>query len=284
MAGVNKLDWNKTKTIFIVVFSILNIFLYSQYINQRIEAQNVQVAGKTSIADLMKQENITYNLPQVVTNDISHIYADVKSFSEEELESLEGQSIQIVDHTRIESVMIIPVSIRNTKDDLYFTDFLTKYVWNGAEYELWEVDKEERKAVFFQKVNGEPIFYSPNALLTIYWDEDYEVTHYEQRMLEEFKSKNHKKELLTQDEAVGSLATRGYLKQDSKVLKVTPGYSATLVSTKNQVFAATWNIRVELKDGTIEDHFINAIEGKVIDFQLDKLEDEGLDEVEDEKE
>ena len=89
---------------------------------------------------------------------------------------------------------------------------------------------------------------------------------------------------MTQDEAVASLATRGYLKQDSKVLKVTPGYSSLVQLTGKQVFAPTWNIRVELKDGTIEDHFINAIEGKVIDFQLDKAEEEDLDEVEDEKE
>ena len=231
----------------------------------------------------MKQENITYNLAQVVKNDFSHIYADVKSFTEDELESLEDQTIDIVDDTSIESEMITPVSIRNEKEDLHFTDFLAKYVWHGAEYELWEVNEERGKAVFFQKVDGEPIFYSPNAMLTIYWNEDYEVTHYEQRMLEEFSSKNLKKDLLTQDEAVGSLATRGYLKQDSKVLKVIPGYSATLVLTKNQVFAATWNIRVELKDGTIEDHFINAIEGKVIDFQLEKMDDEEeLDEVEQE--
>jgi len=281
------LDWNKTKTIFIVVFSILNIFLYSQYLKQRTEVQNVQVAGKTSIADLMNQENITYNLPQVIKNDFSYISADMKSFSVEELESLIDQSIVFTDfdNTRIESEMKVPVSIKNAKEEPYFTDFLTKYVLNGSEYELWEVDKEGQKAIFFQKVDGEPIFYSPNAMLTIHWNEDYEVTHYEQRMLEKFENYNRKKDLLTQDEAVGSLATRGYLKQDSKVLKVTPGYSATFVqSTETQVFAPTWNIRVELKDGTIEDHFINAIEGKVLDFQLDKLEEEGLDEVEDEKE
>lgn len=278
------MDWNKTKTIFIVVFSILNVFLYFLYVEQRNEAQNVQVAGKTSIEDLMRQENITYNLPQVVKNDFSHIYADVKSFTEDELEPLMDQSFVIVDNTTIESEMTAPVSIRNEKEAYHFLDFLTKFVWYGVEYELWEIDEEGRKAVFFQKVDGEPIFYSPNARLTIFWDEDFEVTHYEQRMLEEISSKNLKKDLLTQDEAVGSLATRGYLKQDSKVLKVVPGYSATLVSTENQVFAATWNIRVELKDGTIEDHFINAIEGKVLDFQLEKVEEENLDELEDEKE
>ncbi len=244
----------------------------------------MQVAGKTSIEDLMKQENITYNVPQVVKSDFSYISANMKSFSQEELESLEDQSIDIIDNTTIESEMRTPVSILNTKEEYYFKDFLTKYVLNGAEYEFWQVDEESRKAIFFQKVNGEPIFYSSNATLTIYWDEDYEVTHYEQRMLEEFSSDNHKKEVLTQDEAVGSLATRGFLRPDSKVLKVTPGYSSLVQLTGKQVFAPTWNIRVELKDGTIEDHFINAIEGKVIEFKLDKLEEESLDEVEDEKE
>lgn len=232
----------------------------------------------------MKQENITYNVPQVIKNDFSYISANMKSFTQEELESLEDQSIVIIDNTQIESVMETAVSIRNAKEDIHFTDFLTKYVWNGAEYELWEIDKEARKAIFFQRVNGEPIFYSQNATLTIYWDENYEVTHYRQRMLEEFTSDNHKKEVLKQDEAVRSLVTRGYLKQDSKVLKVTPGYSSLVQLTGKQVFAPTWNIRVELKDGTIEDHFINAIEGKVIDFKLDKMEEEKLDEAEDEEE
>lgn len=277
------MDWSKTKTIFIVVFSILNVFLYSLYVNQRTEAQNVQVIGKTSIEDLMKQENITYNLPQVTKNDFSNVSANIKMFTKEELETLKSQSIVISDNTQIVSHMSTAVSIQNAKGDFNFTDFLTKYVWNGAEYKEWEIDEENQKAIFFQTVKGEPIFYSQNAMLTIYWDEDYEVTHYEQRMLEKFSNYNRKKALLTQDEAVGSLATRGYLKQDSTVLGVTAGYSTLVqLTTETQVFAPTWNIRVKLKDGTIEDHFLNAIEGKVIEFQLEKIEKEDNEEVEEE--
>ena len=150
-AGVSRLDWSKTKTIFIVVFSILNIFLYSLYLNQYHDGENVQVAGRTSIEDLMKQDNITYNLPQVAKNDFSHIYADVKSFSMDELEPLEDQSIAIVDNTTIESEMTLPVSIRNEKEVIHFTDFLTKYVWHGVEYELWEFDEERREGRFLSK-------------------------------------------------------------------------------------------------------------------------------------
>ncbi|WOV87541.1 two-component system regulatory protein YycI [Sporosarcina oncorhynchi] len=273
------MDWNKTKTIFIVVFSILNIFLYSLYLKQHTETQNVQTIGKTSIEELMKQENITYNLPQAVKNDFSYISANIKMFSKEELESLVSQSIIIVDNTQIESTMNKPISIQNSKGDYHFIDFLTKYVWNGTEYELWEVDKKNQSAMFFQQVDGEPIFYSTNAMLIIHWNEEHEVTKYEQRMLKDFTSFNKKKDLMTQDEAVSSLVTRGYVKQDSKILRVIPGYSTRVqLTTETQVFAPTWNIRVELKDGSIEEHFINAIEGKVIDFQFEKMEEDNPDE------
>ena len=55
---------------------------------------------------------------------------------------------------------------------------------------------------------------------------------------------------------------------------MTLGYSTLVQVTETQVFAPTWHVRVELKDGTIEDYFINAIEGKIIEFQLEPLDEE----------
>lgn len=248
--------------------------------SQHTEAQNLQVAGKTSVEELLKQENITYNLPQVVKNNFSYVSANSVSFSAEDLELLEGQDIEIVDSTKLESTFHIDVPIQNAKGEYIFDEFKTKYVWQGAEYELWEVNEDEKKALFFQKANGEPIFYSSNAMLVIHWDNDYKVTHYEQRLLEEFINFNRKKDLITQDEVIGSLATRGYLKHGSEIIGVTLGYSTLVQLTETQVFAPTWNIRVKLEDGEIEDYFINAIEGKVIDFQMDRGQEEETDEVE----
>ena len=127
---------------------------------------------------------------------------------------------------------------------------------------------------FFQKVKNETIFYSPNATLDIYWDKDGKVTHYEQRMLDEFVSFNHKKDLLSQDDAVASLVTRSLLKENSTVMQVKSGYSTLVQLTETQLFAPTWNVEVKLQDGTIENYFINAVEGKVIDFQSDTLEEQ----------
>ena len=74
---------------------------------------------------------------------------------------------------------------------------------------LWEVDEEKQKALFFQKVNDNPIYFSRNAMLTLYWNEEGEVTSYEQSMLGEFDSFNRKKDLLSPIEAIGNLYSRG---------------------------------------------------------------------------
>ena len=145
------MDWNKTKTIFIIVFSILNIFLYSLYINRLTDAQNVQVMEKTPVEDLLKMDNISYgNLPPYI-NDPSYLSAKFLTFTADEVAGLEGQQAVIVDETHLKSKLKESVSVMTTKGDFDFTDFLSKYVLNGSEYTLWEVDEEERSALFFQR-------------------------------------------------------------------------------------------------------------------------------------
>lgn len=261
------MDWNKTKTIFIIVFSILNIFLYFLYLNRVMETESVQVMGKTSIEESLGLDNITFtNLP-IVTKDSSYVSAKIVTFTKEQTKILEGQTVDIVDGTHLQSSMDIPISIRSGKGDYAFNEFLLKYVLNGIEYVLWETNEEERQALFFQKVDNYPIYFSPDAMLVIHWDEEGRVTNYEQRMFGEFVNFNHKKDLLSPMEALGSLSSRGHLNQDSKVQSMKLGYSTLVQLTETQVFAPTWHVRVELKDGTIEDYFIHAVEGKIIEFQ-----------------
>lgn len=268
------LDWNKTKTIFIVVFSILNVFLYSLYLNRHTEAQNIQVIGTTSIEDSLKMDDITFDSLPIYKKDSSHISAKTAEFTNEQVRKLENQTVGIINSTQIQSKLQTPVSIQNAKGDFTFTEFLSKYVLKGEEYGLWKVDKEEREATFFQKVNDGPIYFSPNAMLTVHFDEDGKATSYEQTMFDDFVSFNRKKDLLSPIEAIGSLYSRGYLKTGSTVKDVTFGYSILAQMPEIQLFAPTWHVRVELKNGEIEDHFINAIEGKIVEFQPDSLEDD----------
>ena len=92
-----------------------------------------------------------------------------------------------------------------------------------------------------------PIYFNQNATLTIYWDEDENITGYEQRMFGEFVSYNKKKDLLSPIEAINTLYSRDYLKQDSTVINISLGYSTLIQLTKTQVFAPTWRCSCRIR-------------------------------------
>ena len=261
------MDWNKTKTIFIVVFSILNVFLYSLYINRSLETQNMQVMEKISIEESLKMDNITVAEMPHVTKDSYYMSAQVLTFSSEDMKGLNNQSANVLNGTEIHSTLKDTIVVRNEKGDYNFSDLLSKYVMHGNEYTLWSVDEEEQQAVFFQQVDDTPIYFSQKAILKVNWNDDGEVTDYDQHVLGEFNRFNHKKDLMAPIEALGSLYSKGLLKQDSTVKSMKLGYSTLVQFTEKQVFAPTWHVHVELKSGEFEDHFINAIEGKIIEFQ-----------------
>lgn len=269
---VKRLDWNKTKTIFIIVFSILNVFLYSLYINRYTQAQDIQFMGETSIEESLKADNISIAELPNYKKESSYVSADISVFLREDLLNLKNQKFSIIDESHITSKLEKEFKIRNAKGELQFNQFLLTYVPNGKDYILWKVDEEEREALFFQTVNDYPIYFNQNASLTVNWDEDENITGYEQKMFGEFISYNKKKTLLSPIDAINILYSRDYLKRNSTIKSVSLGYSTLIQLTKTQVFAPTWRIRVELKDEQIEDYFINAIEGKVIDFKTEKTE------------
>jgi regulatory protein YycI of two-component signal transduction system YycFG len=209
------LDWNKSKTIFIIVFSIVNVFLYFLYLDKLTDAQNVQVMGKTPIEELLKMDNVTYDELPPYKNDPFYVSAKSMTFTDEQIDKLENQQVEVLDETLLHSKLNDPVSVLNAKGDFDFTEILSKYVLNGSEYELWEVDEETQEALLFQRVKDNPIYFSRNAMLRLHWNEEGKVTNYEQSMLGEFGKFNRKKDLLSTIEVIGNLFSRGHLKQDS---------------------------------------------------------------------
>lgn len=260
------MDWNKTKTIFIVVFSILNVFLYSLYLSQYTEAQNVRVLGETSIEDSLEQENISYDELPDYPKEMSYVSADTETFSKEVLGKLKNQTFITSGETVLHATLKEPFKVKNAKGDYQFQDFLTNYVPYGEEYLLWEVVEENQFALFFQKVEDYPVYFNDNAMLIVYWDKDGNIVNYEQQRFGEFEHFNKKKDILSPRDVINTLYSRDFLKKNSKVTSISLGYSTLITLTKTQVFAPTWRVRVELKDGDYEDHFVNAIDGKIVAF------------------
>ena len=67
-------------------------------------------------------------------------------------------------------------------------------------------------------------------------------------------------------QAIEALYNSALLKPNSKVKAIELGYSTLVQLTETQVFAPTWKVQVELEDGTLEEYFVNAVEGRIIEI------------------
>jgi len=266
------LDWNKTKTIFIIVFLILNAFLYSLYVSRYNEVQELQVLGETSIEEKLQADNIRFESAPEDTIKESYISGNIRMYTSEDMKLVDNQQFDISGITKLVSTFTKPVPIGNLEVSGALKEFVNTHVFNGTSYELFDVDIDAQKAVFFQTVNKRQIFFNQNALLTLYWNEENEAYKYEQTSFEDLESFEQTENLLPDERAVEVLYQRNLLKPNSTISMISLGYSTLVQLTETQVFAPTWRVRVELQDGTKEDYFVNAVEGKIIEINKESEE------------
>ena len=276
------MDWNRSKTIFIGVFLILNIFLYTQYLNSYNGGQQLEVLGKTTeIASRLKEDNITYVTLPTNVEVTSYYSGTIKNFKPSEVPYFANQQTEIVNENKLVVTLEKPISLRETTTKDSYTEFLHSYIHEGASYTLWEVDEEKRQATFFQKVNDRTLYYNVRGYVQIYWDEEGRVFAYEQTLLENHEKFDNKKSILPPIQVLQILYGKSLLPPDSEVTRMNLGYSTLVQVTETQVFAPTWEVRVLTSDKTEEIHFVNAVDGKIVDIQNDLTE---IDLVEDTEE
>ncbi|WP_397536670.1 two-component system regulatory protein YycI [Rummeliibacillus pycnus] len=272
------MDWNKTKTIFIIVFSILNVFLYWSYVNKYNEDKKIEFIGETdNISARLKEENITFKDQTEESENVSYISGKIKQFSQDELSHLENQHIQINNGTDLESKIISPTPLTEITDES-LTDFVEHNVYKGSSYKLWKINKEQKEAIFFQISENRMIYYNQNAEIKIHWNDGLEITRYEQKMFDSLKSFGEKY-TLNSTQAVKAILAKGYLPANSTVTKTQLGYSTLVLLTETQVLSPTWYVHVVLpKDKKGEkrevDYFVNAVDGTIVDIEENAKETE----------
>lgn len=84
------MEWNRTKTIFIIVFLILDIFLAFQYFDKRSNNQ-FPILEKSTLQEDMKADHIAYGNLSKETSKGSSISAQKRVFKQSEIKSLKGQ-------------------------------------------------------------------------------------------------------------------------------------------------------------------------------------------------
>jgi regulatory protein YycI of two-component signal transduction system YycFG len=260
------LDWSKTKTIFIITFLILDIFLAYQFIQKRNSSQ-LDVILETTIEEQLEANGITYvELPKDITK-VAYLSGESKIFTLEETKKLVNQKVVIGNQPILQASFINPISLSNPQDQHFLSDFVERNIISGKDYAFWKFDEKEKQIIFFQKYNGKVIYKNPSSMLLLHLNENNEIISYEQTLLNDLEE-YEKQEIVPAIKAIETLYKKNHLKPGDHVTNIELGYYALVQFTASQVLTPTWHIVVNGK----EDYYVNAFEGQVINEENKTLE------------
>jgi len=151
------MDWSRAKTIFIITFLILNIFLGVQLVMQK-NQNKFDLIKETSIEERLKADEITFpELPQEPTEG-TYVEAEEKMFREDELAFLRGQDIDLSGGTTVLSTLKDPYPLKKDWQEKDTNEFVLNYVYKGDEYVFGEFREDENQIIYYQTYNNFPFF------------------------------------------------------------------------------------------------------------------------------
>ncbi|MED1219837.1 two-component system regulatory protein YycI [Bacillus paralicheniformis] len=279
------MEWNRTKTIFIIVFLILDIFLAFQYFDKRSNNQ-FPILEKSTLQEDMKADHISYGNLSKETSKGSSISAQKRVFKQSEIKSLKGQKPKALMNTAKENALTeiemefeTPIALSKADMETKAREIVNEEIIDGNKYKLWKVDKSGKQIVFFQTYNGNYIFQDRQnddntemGEIVLYLNNKNEVVSYKQSMLQDIKEVKTES-LISAVGAVEALYYPDYLKKYSKIKSAELGYFTQYPLASAQIFVPVWRIEVERKtdDKTIHEEFIvDARDGALLQSQEKK--------------
>ena len=253
------MNWKLTKTLFIFVFILVNIFLVIVYID-KVNKSQINDAEKTNEVNF-QQEDI--DVPKDVLNqnvkdtELAQITARSKDFSSY---AKEHSSLNTSDSDKTLEGDIdktVKVSDKNLKD---IKDYISKNIFNRKEYQL--SDLTSHKITYEQTYRGYPIMNNSKARLTFNLING-KATSYKQTAMDQIEiaegSNSTKKQVITPRKAVEALYFNRYLKKRDQVLDVRLGYYSVVNETNVQLLQPNWEIKVKRKGkDKVQTYYVEA--------------------------
>lgn len=270
------MDWSKTKTIFILAFLILDIYLAIEFFELRDES-DYAIIQEATIEEKLETEGIVYNeLPEDIDKSF-YITAKSKDFTIDEVAKLENLTLELPNtNTNLKEeesfrtlrmLLDKPFPLPDVNTQSKITQFLKDNVISGDQYHYWYTDDETNSIICIQRYKNRNIFQSREdhiGMVILHLNEDNEIISYEQSMLEEIKEVEEKESAITALKAIEALYNKNYLTPNSEVLNIQYGYYTHIPLSNQQILAPTWHINVETENEERKDFYVNALEGDVL--------------------
>ncbi|KON85955.1 hypothetical protein AF332_03445 [Sporosarcina globispora] len=259
------MDWSKIKTIFILTFLVLDIYLMYEFFKLK-EASEMEPIANASQEKQLKNAEIKFEaeLPKSKPKD-HYLKAKPVEFDIGDLEGLkdsklEGQEITITDGTTLNSILDDPIKISDKFSPSELTAFIKNRVLYGDQYRFWEKPKDSNKITYYQQFEDKMFYMNLNGELTFFLNDENEIVSYKQTLLGDIESMEESEKVIQPVKAVETLYKNGSLLPKSKITNVELGYFTFVHLSSSQVLTPAW--RFVINDE--EDLFVDAFQGKII--------------------
>lgn len=261
------MDWSKIKTIFIITFLILDVYLLYQFMKIR-DANKYEVITEASVEEKLKADEIKYvDLPKDPTQ-AQYLSAKPRVFTQADVEKLKGQPVVIrgTGSTTLHVTLEKPLKIAAKFEPAELSTFFKDNVLFGEDYQFGEKSDKDQSITYFQISGNVPLFKNINGMITFKIGEGNQIVSYDQTYLVEMEKLTDKEEILKPLKAIETLHQKGMLKSRSNITAINFGYSTLIQLAASQVLAPTWRFEVDGKESL----FVNAFEGQIIQFSSDE--------------
>lgn len=254
------MDWSRIKTIFILTFLVLDIYLMYEFFKLK-DSSQYEYSTETSFEKRLKADEIEYvDLPKNHQKD-SYLSAKPKVFNDEDLEAakLKGQQVTVSEGTTLVSILNKHVQISDKIDLIELNTFVKNNILHGEQYRFW--GKKGNEITFYQQY-GDKLFYNNiSGELTIFLNDDHtNIVSYRQTLLEDIEKLSEEDKIIQPLKVIETLYENGALKSKSKITQVDLGYFTFVNTSTSQVLTPAWRIVINGE----ENIFVHAFEGQTI--------------------
>lgn len=257
------MQWSQIKTIFIIFFLALNVYLIIQYIEKQGQTgANVLHREESTIEDQLATDNITYGKLPDEDLEESFISVEQKTFTDEEIVQLNQLKNQrtttIINKRLIISQYDKPIAISQNQSTKEIEELTKDTFIYPDEYSFWNWNKDLNVLIFFQNKQDRPVYYNNNGIVLLFLDDNDETLFYVQTMLGDAESRRDRQSLIQPMEAIETLYNNNELYPNDEISKVEIGFHTRVpLDDGIQVFVPTWKITVNDE----RRYFVNAMEG-----------------------
>lgn len=239
------MDWKHAKSLFIIVFILINIGLVVVYFN-KVNNSIVQESNAQSEVNFSKEGIDIPQLPDYKDKEMQAITGSSKSFNADELEgvySLTEKDTQINKD--------INVDLDKDSKQESFKNFINKESFKGKEYQYQNNNSNKNKVVYEQNYEDLPILNNSKGQI-VFEMENGKANKYTQTYLDKLKpgngDNNNKQKIVNAKTALEILYYNTYLKKGDKVESVRLGYYSVVKEIGGQVLVPSWEVKIKSEE------------------------------------